>query len=352
MIVKDLLLLARDRGTLISLFLLPIVFIAGFGAMFRSGPTKERPQEIALAYTDGDARGAAIARTLEAMPGFAVTPSPSAEAARADVVAQRVVAAVIVAPEPAAIEIAIDSALPVQVRGPVEGALRGVITFALGPPSTPPPIEVRSPPALARPQVLSAFQVTVPGNAVLFGFFIAMTVAMAFAHDRRSGTWRRRLAAPIPRGYALLASLVPYAGISLVQSAFLIGIGIGVFGMQIAGSPLALAAISVAIAYCAVALGLLLAAIGGSERQLGAIGSVLLLVMGLLGGCMFPRISMSSTMQTLGLGVPHGWALDAYQTILLRSGSGVGDIAGQLAALLGFGTAFAAAGVALFRFER
>ena len=35
-IKKDLQLLARDRGALISLFLLPVVFIAVFGAFFSS----------------------------------------------------------------------------------------------------------------------------------------------------------------------------------------------------------------------------------------------------------------------------------------------------------------------------
>src|SRR5690606_2681212 len=130
------------------------------------------------------------------------------------------------------------------------------------------------------------FQITVPGNAVLFGFFIALTVAMAFSADRRTGTWRRLLAAPIPRWKVLGATLVPYFVIGLCQLAFLFGVGVLVFGMQIAGSVLALVALSVAVVTCAVSLGLLFAALGGSEKQLGAIGSVVLLVMGVLGGCM------------------------------------------------------------------
>jgi ABC-2 type transport system permease protein len=79
---------------------------------------------------------------------------------------------------------------------------------------------------------------------------------------------------------------------------------------------------------------------------------VVLLVMGMLGGCMFPRLVMPPFMKTLGLGVPHGWALDGYYAVLVREGTTVADIAPSIAALLGFAALFALLGVALFRFEK
>src|SRR5687768_13832931 len=57
---------------------------------------------------------------------------------------------------------------------------------------------------------ISGFQVAVPGNAVLFGFFIALSVATQFASERRTGTWQRLLAAPVPRWQAIAGTLVPY----------------------------------------------------------------------------------------------------------------------------------------------
>jgi ABC-2 type transport system permease protein len=77
-----------------------------------------------------------------------------------------------------------------------------------------------------------------------------------------------------------------------------------------------------------------------------------LLVMGMLGGCMFPRPLMPAFMQQIGLGVPHGWALDGYYAVLVRQGTTIADIAPQAAALLAFGTGFALLGILLFRFER
>ena len=91
---------------------------------------------------------------------------------------------------------------------------------------------------------------------------------------------------------------------------------------------------------------------GGSEKQLCAIGSVVLLVMGLLGGCMFPRIAMPPVMKMLGLGVPHGWALDGFYAVLVRQGTTLADVAPSIFALVAFGAGFALLGVTLFKFER
>ncbi|MBA3821225.1 MAG: ABC transporter permease [Deltaproteobacteria bacterium] len=206
---------------------------------------------------------------------------------------------------------------------------------------------------MARPlDNITSFQVAVPGNAVLFGFFIALTVAMAFTGERRTGTWRRLLAAPVPRWKALLATLVPYYLVGLAQLAFLFGVGGVAFGMRVAGSPVALVGLSLAVVFCAVSLGLLFAAIGGSEKQLGGIGSVVLLVMGMLGGCMLPRLLMPPFMKSLGLAVPHSWALEGYYDVLVRDGTTLLDIAPAVGAVTGFGIGFLVLGLALFRFER
>ncbi|MEJ7603857.1 MAG: ABC transporter permease [Kofleriaceae bacterium] len=354
-IKKDVWLLLRDRGALISLFLLPIIFIVAFGAMFgpRAGSGKPRP--IAIWHQPGDARGQAVATTLAQAAGFAAAPAGTADEVRDQVASERVIAGLVVPPGTGPIELVIDLASPLQVRGPIQGALSAVVMRAMSPSPTgshEPLVEAKSPPGLALPpENVSSFQITVPGNAVLFGFFMALTVAMAFVGERRTGTWRRLLAAPVPRWKALVATLVPYFLVGVVQLAFLFGIGAGVFGMQVAGSVGALVALSLALALCAVCLGLLFAAVARTEKQLGAIGSVTLLVMGLLGGCMFPRLLMPDAMKRLGLGVPHGWALDGYHDVLVRSGTSIADVAPSIAALLAFAAGFALLGLALFKFE-
>lgn len=357
---KDIQLLLRDRGTLISLFVLPIVFILAFGAMFSGGGTSpDVARPIAIWHPSASPPGDAVERALAATPGFTPQPLASAEAVRAAVAAGAVDAGLVIAADtdPARghpVELAIDLAAPIQARAPLTGALTAVVTRALGAPAGPELVylEARQPPGIRKPLPdISGFQITVPGNAVLFGFYIALTVAMSFAGERRTGTWRRLLAAPVPRWKVMLATLVPYYVIGLVQLTFLFGLGAGVFGMRVAGSIPALAVLSMCVVACAVSLGLLFASLGGTEKQLGSIGSVILLVMGLLGGCMVPRLLMPETMRSIGHIVPHSWALDGYYDLLVREGTGLADIAPSVGALAGFAALFALIGLRRFRFE-
>ncbi|HEY5922452.1 MAG TPA: ABC transporter permease [Kofleriaceae bacterium] len=356
---KDIWLLLRDRGRLLMLFVMPLAFIVVFGSIFKFGPDRGKPRPIAIWHAPGDARGEAIAKAIADTPGFAPDPKDSADAVRRAVAAEDVRAGIVVPADfdpvqGRPIELVIDLGEQVQVRGPLQGALTGAVMRALSPLPTgklPPLVEAKSPPGLAKPlENVSAFQVTVPGNGVLFGFFIAMTVAMTFASERHSGTWRRLLAAPVPRWRALIGKLVPYYLIGVIQLAVLFGFG-GLFGMQVAGSFAALVLLSLALVACSIGFGLLVSSFGWTEKQLGSTVPVMMLVMGLIGGCMFPRLLMPPFMQKVGLMVPHSWALDGYYAVLVRQGTSVADIAPQLGALTAFALGFALLGLWRFKFE-
>ena len=357
---KDFQLLLRDRGAVITMFLLPIVFMAVFGSIF-GGDDGGGRRKLALWADNGARPAAAVLAALTSSQQFDLRPKASADLVRRAVADGEVLAGLILPADfdPAIGhpgELAIDQALSPQVRAPIEGAVQAIMMRAVFPPPAGAELPVmipRTPPGVRRElRDVSGFQITVPGNAVLFGFFLALTVGLSFSEERRSGTWRRLLAAPVGRGTVLLAKLVPYMLMGLIQFGFLFGVGIVGFGMKIGGSPVALLALTAAVVICATSLGLLFAAIGGSERGMGSVGSVTLLVMGLLGGCMVPRLVMPPLMKTLGLAVPHAWALDGYFDLLVRDGAGLVDVAPQIGALLGFAAIYATIGVWRFRFEQ
>jgi ABC-2 type transport system permease protein len=361
---KDIALLLRDRGALISMFALPLIFIGVFGSMLKFGPETGKPQNIGIFVESGDTRGAAMRASVVATPGFVVVDMTSADAARTAVANESVAASLIIPRDfsPAdgrSVELSIDGAAPIQSRAPLQGALTGAVISALVPVAPEVakllinPVIAKTPPQLAKPQEnISGFQVSVPGNAVLFAFFIALTVALSFSEEKRSGTWRRQLASPVSRFSILFAKLVPYYIVSLIQMAFLFGVGAAVFGMKVSGSLPAFVVLVAAVSLAAVTLGLVFASFGGSEKQLGSIGSVTTLVMGLLGGCMIPRLIMPGFFRTVGNFVPQSWALDGYYSLLIRTGTGFADIAPQLGMLMGFAALFCVVGVARFRFEQ
>jgi ABC-type transport system involved in multi-copper enzyme maturation permease subunit len=360
-IKKDLRLLVHDRTAFVSLFVMPVVFIAIFGVFFGDGDGGGGPGKRNLQVWAADTpRNKAVLAAIDASKLFDVARMTTPDDARRGVAAEAAVAALILPADfdpanghPA--ELAIDEALSPQIRMPVEGALTGIITRVVFPPppgADQPVLVAKTPPGIDRAlDNVDAFQLTVPGNSVLFGFFLALTVGLAFTEERRTGTWRRILAAPVSRARVLGAKLASYLIVGLVQFTFLFGVGAGVFGMRIGGSIFALVLLTVGVVSCAVSFGLLIASFGGTPKRIGSLGSMCLLVMGLVGGAMVPRAVMPPAMQTVGLFVPHGWALDGYFTLLVRDGATIVDVAPQIAAVFGFAAAFATIGVWRFRFE-
>ncbi len=360
-IIKDTQLLLRDRGALASLFALPLIFVALFGTMFGgSGARRDRPRELAVAYPKTDAAAGKLVAALDGSRVFTTRAAGSPDELRAWVGEDdgRVGLIIPAGFDPAGgrpAELVIDPHAPAQFRAPIQGAIDAILRRAhFGPPpgGDAPVLVVTDPEGAREPlRASSGFQVSVPGNAVLFGFFIALTVAISFVEEKKTGTWRRLLAAPVSRPMLLLAKLVPFFVVSLIQMAILFGIGALAFGMEVRGSPLALAAMTAAVSFCAVSLGLFIASFGGSQKQVGSVGSISLLVMGLVGGAMVPRLIMPDTIQAIGLATPHAWALEGYYAALMREGTGPAEIALPIAMVLLFGAGFAALGAWRFRFE-
>lgn len=349
---KDILLLRRDRGALAGLFALPILFIAVFGNVLSSDPAEAR-WPIAVWSAPGSALGARVVSALERSRGFAPEAAASPEEVRARVASgERRLGLILaadfdpVAGRPA--ELVIDEAAAPQVRAPIEGSLAALAGGAIaGAPADLVVLEARTPPGIRRPLAhTDGFQLAVPGNAVLFCFFLSVTVALSFVVERRTGTWRRLLSAPVHRSSLLVAKLVPYFLVGLVQMALFFAVGAWGFGMAVGGSVAALALLTIGVCAASVSLGLLLASFARTEKQVGGLGSLIVLTMGLVGGCMYPRLAMPELMQDVGRAVPHAWALDGYYEILIRDGAGILDILPQLAGLVGFTLLFAAIAIA------
>lgn len=356
---KELLLLRRDPRVLVRLIVLPVLFIVLFGLAFNASSQHRRALHRLVLFRDpAAAHGQAVEQALGAH--FALVPVPSA-----DEVARRVAAGDfdvgVVLPAdlaPAAgrpARVLVDPDAGADQSGPQVAAVEGALRLGLaGPaPDAPPVVAVVDPETIrgVRGPRPSAFQLTVPGNAVLFGFFIALTCALGFAEERRSGTWRRLLAAPVPPWKLLAAKLIPYVVLGLVQVGTLFVLGALAFKMKIEGSVAALAVLSLGVACTATSLGLLIASVSATEKQISSLGSVLILIMGLVGGCMFPRALMPHALQQAGLFVPHGWALDGYYALLVHPGTGFADVARQLGAVFGFAALFALVGLRRFRFD-
>jgi ABC-2 type transport system permease protein len=97
-------------------------------------------------------------------------------------------------------------------------------------------------------------------------------------------------------------------------------------------------------AFAVAAFGLLLASICHTRAQLGALSTLLILVMSSIGGSMFPRYLMPPGMQKAGLLTLNAWAIDGFTKVFWRN-LPVWDLGPQVGVLV-------AAGIVLFLVAR
>jgi ABC-2 type transport system permease protein len=81
---------------------------------------------------------------------------------------------------------------------------------------------------------------------------------------------------------------------------------------------------------------MLLASICQTRAQLGAISTLLILMMSAVGGSMFPRFLMPEAMQKAGLFTINAWAIDGFTKVFWRD-LPVGQLWQQVSVLLAVG---------------
>ncbi len=195
------------------------------------------------------------------------------------------------------------------------------------------------------------YQLLVPSYLVMFAFFLVLTVGWLFVAERRQGTMKRLVAAPLTRGQILLGKLIPCLLLSLFQGFFLLLAGKLLFAMSWGTQPYWLFLVAAATSWAAMGMALLVAALARTETQVAIYGTLLVLVLAGLSGCMMDRAVMPEQMRTLSKITPHAWALDAYRQLLVNPEPNVALVAVACAVLALFGFVFLIIAWATLRLE-
>ncbi len=186
------------------------------------------------------------------------------------------------------------------------------------------------------------YQTLVPSYTVMFAYFLVLTVGWLFVAERRQGTLKRLRAAPLSRSEILLGKLIPCLALSVGQGLFLLLAGKLLFNMSWGSNPLWLLPIVLATSLSAMGLALLVATMARTEAQVAIYGTLLVLVLAGISGCLMgDRELMPDNMQQISLITPHAWALIAYKQLLANAGEvNVMIVAQACAVLTAFGVGF------------
>lgn len=173
------------------------------------------------------------------------------------------------------------------------------------------------------------YQILVPSYTVMFAFSLVLTVGWLFVVERKQHTLTRLRAAPITRTQVLIGKFIPCFFISVVQGMFLLLAGKLIFGMNWGPSRwpiwqqiLNLMPVILTTSLAAMGMAMFVAALTRTEMQVALIGSLLVLMLALLSGCLIPREILPEEMIEVSRITPHAWALDAYRQLLVRPENG------------------------------
>jgi ABC-2 type transport system permease protein len=186
------------------------------------------------------------------------------------------------------------------------------------------------------------FPYTAPANVVLFVMIHGFVASLAIIQLRRSGLAKRLLATP-RRTWELFAMLaIGPLQVMIIQAAFLIGSTWLAFGVRW-GDPLGVLLVTAALVSLGVSLVFCMGTVFRTPEQATALGPWLGVVLGMLGGCMWPLEVVPPFMKTLSHFSPAAWAMDAYLALIFDHAS-VRNILPEVAVLLLFAATLALVG--------
>ena len=171
---------------------------------------------------------------------------------------------------------------------------------------------------------------------VMFLLFTASGSAGSLLEEQESGTLDRVLSSRVTMTTLLAGKLTFNTLLAFAQLTVMFLWGWAVFHLEISGHVSGFVVMGLCTAFAVAAFGIFLASMCHTRGQLGAVSTLLILVMSSVGGSMFPRFMMPEAMQKAGLFTINAWAIDGFQKIFWRD-LPIPALWPQVSVLLGIG---------------
>ncbi|HSK45937.1 MAG TPA: ABC transporter permease [Candidatus Binatia bacterium] len=176
---------------------------------------------------------------------------------------------------------------------------------------------------------------------VMFLLFTANGAAGSLLDEADSGTLERVLSSRVTMTTLLAGKLAFNILLAFSQLVLMFLWAWAVFKLDFFDHIPGFVVMGVCTAFAVSAFGMLLASICRTRAQLGALSTLVILIMSSVGGSMFPRLLMPVAMQKAGLLTINAWAIDGFTKVFWRD-EPVSHLWPQVLVLLAIGTALLA----------
>lgn len=212
----------------------------------------------------------------------------------------------------------------------------------------PPPVEVRTR-AWYNPDLRSQVFI-VPGilGAILQFTTTFLTIG-SVVRERELGTFEQLVVTPIRPSELLVGKIVPLVGLGYVNLTFILVLAWVWFGVGVKGSLLLLYVLTLAFFFSSLGLGTLISTVSRTFTQAAQLAQLILLPSILLSGFLFPRESLPPFLQAVGLLIPLTYYITVIRGIVVK-GVGMEVLWPSILALVALGVVVFA--VAIVRFQK
>jgi ABC-2 type transport system permease protein len=188
------------------------------------------------------------------------------------------------------------------------------------------------------------------GQLIIWVFIPLLGTSELMAYERVWGTLRRLVTTPTRKPTFLLGTITGQFSSGLIQMLMLVVIGVVLLKVPWGQNPLALLLLLISFGLAAVAMGTMMGTFTRTPGQANGLSIAAGMVMGLLGGCMFPLEMFPPAVANIAKILPTTWAMMG-MTQLTVYNAGFIQILPYAAVLLGFALVFFVVGAWRFRYE-
>jgi len=188
----------------------------------------------------------------------------------------------------------------------------------------------------------NSVQHNVPGWSMFAMFFIVIPLAGGMIQERDEGSLKRLLAMPVRFMELLTGKMAVYLAVCLSQFFILLMTGkylmplLGFPALQMGNHPVSMLIVANVSALAAIGYGMAVGTYAGTQQQASSFGAISVIIAAAAGGIWVPVFMMPEFMQTLSKLSPLSWGLNAFHDVFLRDGNVVTVINDILRLLLFF----------------
>ncbi len=170
----------------------------------------------------------------------------------------------------------------------------------------------------------NSVQHNVPAWTLFAMFFIVMSLAGNMIKEKDDGSLVRLRYAPFPLYYYLIAKLITYLIIGLIQFVLMILMGIYILpwfdfpALDINNKIISLLIIGFFASLAAVGFAILVGSFAKTYQQSTTLGSIIVVIFAAIGGVWVPVFAMPAFMRTISIISPLNWGIKAFNNVLVR----------------------------------